>query len=157
MTGTIEKCPERVISEQAEAQKHGFEYNNIRIASKSYPSDENVAELLSIFDSLPADAWLHFHCHHGTGRTSVMLVMFDIIKNAPKVALQDIIKRQHLLGSTDLFNTEKWKYGTYTKEQLENRKKFIEQFYAFIVQRKVGGIQQWSDWKAQQNSNGALL
>jgi hypothetical protein len=156
MTGTIEKCPERVISEQAEAQKHGFEYKNIRIASKSYPSDENVAELLSIFDSLSTDAWLHFHCHHGTGRTSVMLVMFDILKNAPKVALQDIIKRQHLLGSTDLFNTEKWKYGTYTKEQLENRKKFIEQFYDFIVQRKVGGIQQWSDWKAQQKSSGIL-
>jgi hypothetical protein len=29
----------------------------------------------------------------------MMLVMLDILRNAPMVSLQDIVKRQHLLGS----------------------------------------------------------
>jgi len=154
VTGSFEKRLDLVTSAGEEAKKFGFDYKNIKIVSKSVLTDENVDDIVALFDSLTKDAWLHFHCHHGTGRTSIMLVMLDIMKNAPKVALEDIVKRQHLLGSTDLFNTEKWKYGTYTKEKLENRKKFIEQFYVFVVQRKTGGIQRWSDWHRQHMNGG---
>lgn len=154
VTGTFEKRPDFVTNASEEAERHGFDYKNIKIASKSVLSDENVDDIVDFFDHLPDNVWLHFHCHHGTGRTSIMLVMLDIMRNAPKVALEDIVKRQHLLGSTDLFNTEKWKHGTYTKQQLENRKKLVEQFYDFVVQRKSGGIQRWSDWQRQQKNTG---
>jgi hypothetical protein len=80
-----------------------------------------------------------------------MLVMLDTMKNAPHVSVKDIVTRQHLLGSEDLFNTEVWENGTYTKEQLENRKEFVEKFYQFICQRKAGGQQTWSDWHQAQN------
>jgi len=156
VTGTLKKRPDLVVDALKEAKDYGFDYRNIRIDSKSVPTNEKVDDIVTLFDSLTEDTWLHFHCHHGTGRTSIMLVMLDIMKNAPKVAVIDIVKRQHLLGSTDLFNTEKWKYGTYTKEQLENRKKFIEQFYTFVVQRKTGGIQRWSEWLSQGINSGAM-
>jgi hypothetical protein len=73
--------------------------------------------------------------------------MLDIMKNAPQVAMEDIIKRQHLLGSEDLFDVVPWARGSYSSEMLTNRKKFIEAFYTFICQRKAGGIQKWSLWK----------
>ncbi len=76
-----------------------------------------------------------------------MLVMYDIFKNAPQVSLNDIVKRQHLLGSENLLNTVVWRKGSYTKEQLQDRAAFITDFYAFICQRKAGGIQQWSKWQ----------
>lgn len=79
----------------------------------------------------------------------MMLVMYDIMKNAPQIPLAEITKRQHLLGSEDLLNTDVWKKGSYTKEQLEQRAAFITNFYAFICQRKAGGIQTWSAWKQQ--------
>ena len=82
----------------------------------------------------------------------MLLAMLDVMRNAPTVSLNDIVKRQHLLGSVDLLNTTVWKKGaTYTKRQLENRKKFIEKFYVFICQRKAGGIQLWSEWNRQKN------
>jgi hypothetical protein len=152
-TGTTQILPQRTLTEIEMAKKYGFGYKNIKIDSKIKTPNASVDEFISYFDTLPENVWVHFHCRHGKGRTSMMLVMYDIMKNAPKVALSDIVKRQHLLGSVDLFDTIVWKTkkkGRYNSRTLNRRKKFIEDFYVFISQRKVGGIQQWSDWQRIQ-------
>ncbi len=151
-TYSLEERPELVIPESEVAKQYGFDYKNIRIESKCISPDEAVDTFVNFIDTLSENTWLHFHCRHGKGRTSMMLTMYDIMKNAPTVKLQDIVKRQYLLGSVDLRNTTSWKSkrGTYTSETLKNRKKFIEQFYNFICQRKAGGVQKWSDWHHQQ-------
>jgi hypothetical protein len=148
-TGTPRAHPEQIIPPFEEAKSYGMHYVNLQIGSKFKSPDKAVDEFITLFDTLPPHTKVYFHCHHGKGRTSMMLVMADIMKNAPKVALADIVKRQHLLGSVDLFDTTSWTGGTYATKTLEDRKKFIEKFYAFICQRKAGGIQQWSEWNSQ--------
>jgi len=150
LTGTADVRPDLIASGYEEAKKYGFIYKNLVIGSRFMVPDEAIDAIVTFVDDLPQDAWVHFHCLHGKGRTSMLLVMYDIMKNAPQVALRDIIKRQHLLGSVDLADTSVWVKGGYTKEQLENRKKFIENFYEFICQRKAGGISRWSDWHSQK-------
>lgn len=145
-TGTTDVLPSLVLPEAEEAQKNGFSYVNIKVGSKFITSNETIDEIVKVFDGLPENGWVHFHCHYGKGRTSMMLVMFDIMKNAPQISLPEIVKRQHLLGSEDLLNTTIWRKGSYTKEQLEQRATFITNFYDFICQRKAGGIQKWSEW-----------
>lgn len=155
-TGTTESRRELVIPENEVAKQYGFNYINIKIDSKVRTPDKAVDEFVNFIDTLPANTWIHFHCRHGKGRTSMMLIMLDTMKNAPQVALADIVKRQRLLGSEDLFDTRDWKMGTYTSETLERRKEFIKQFYEFICQRKAGGIQRWSEWRqgvAQKNAS----
>ncbi|EKE09014.1 MAG: hypothetical protein ACD_16C00224G0010 [uncultured bacterium] len=146
-TGTYKKLEDKVVSEKETTEKLGFTYKEIPISSRTDTPPQVVDEFINFVETLPETAWVHFHCRHGKGRTSVMLVMFDIIKNAPQVALSDIVTRQHLLGSINLFDTSIWNNGTYDKVKLERRKKFIEDFYAFICQRKTGGIQKWSIWR----------
>ncbi len=150
LTGTTDVRPDLVISEEIEAKNNGFGYEKVNIGSTFTVPDEDIDKIVDFYNNLPEDTWLHFHCIHGKGRTSMLLVMYDIMKNAPSVSVKDIVKRQHLLGSENLFDTEVWKYGTYTKERLENRKKFVEEFYAFVCQRKAGGTQLWSEWHHQQ-------
>lgn len=153
MTHTTEVRKDLVISEKDLAEKYGFGYRNIKIDSRIKTPDESVDDFVNFVDTLPSNVWLHFHCRLGKGRTSMMLVMYDIMKNAPKVTLKDIVKRQFLLGSENLFNTVARSSGTYYSSTLQKRKKFIEDFYIFICQRKVGGIQRWSEWhKSQQNT-----
>lgn len=147
LTGTIHEQPALIIKEHEVTKKYGFEYKNINIGSKSLTPDIAVDEFVSYIDQPHPNVWFHFHCRHGKGRTSIMLVMTDIIKNAPKVALRDIVKRQHLLGSEDLFDTTPWLNSTYSPRRLEKRKNFIQDFYAFICQRKAGGVQLWSEWR----------
>lgn len=149
-TGTFQPQPEKVVPPFTEARNHGFGYANFEIGSKYTSSDAAVEGFVNFFDGLPKDALVYFHCHHGKGRTSMMLVMWDIMANAPKVSLKDIVKRQYLLGSVNLFDTAAWAKGTYSTKKLEERKKFIVNFYAFISQRKAGGIQNWSEWNYQK-------
>ena len=146
-TGTLQICSESIIPEAEMAKKYGFGYKKIKIDSKVLTPDKSVDEFIAFFDHLPDNIWVHFHCRLGKGRTSMMLIMLDIMKNAPKVALKDIVKRQHLLGSENLFNTVARSSGTYYSITLTRRKQFIENFYEFICQRKAGGIERWSDWR----------
>lgn len=157
ITGSIEICPNLVSPESSEAKKYGFDYMAIDIGSKFIAPDKQIDKIVSFFETLPVDTWVHVHCTNGAGRTSTALAMLDILKNAPSISLDDIVKRQHLLGSVDLFDTEVWKGGTYTKAELENRKKFIKKFYAFVCQRKEGGIQKWSEWNQAQPDRVNLI
>lgn len=150
LTGTMKIRKDLVCSEGEEALKQGFAYINLQPGSRFIPPHEKIDEIIQILENVPANTWVHFHCHHGKGRTSLMMVMFDIIKNAPQVSLQDIVKRQHLLGSENLLDTTVWARGSYTLDQLKRRRDFITQFYKFICQRKAGGAQLWSEWKNQK-------
>jgi hypothetical protein len=152
ITGSIDILPDHVLPEEDEVKKFGFAYKSIDVGSKFIATDEQIDELVTFFDTLPKNTWVHIHCTNGAGRTSTALAMLDIMKNAPDVTLDQIVKRQYLLGSVNLFDTEVWKGGTYTKEELENRKKFIENFYVFICERKAGKIQVWSEWQRKQKN-----
>ncbi len=145
-TGTTEVKPELVKSEAEEAKAQGFDYKKVNVGSKFIETDENIDQIVDFYDHLPEESWVHFHCAHGKGRTSILMVMLDTMRNAPTVPVEDIVKRQFLLGSEDLFDTAIWPNGTYSFELLEARKKFIQDFYQFVCQRKEGGIQRWSDW-----------
>lgn len=156
-TGSLDIQPDLVVAEGDVARENGFSYRKVNIGSNFIETDENIDDIVSFYDQVPENAWLHFHCAHGKGRTSTLLIMLDSMKNAPLVSLEEIVKRQHLLGSEDLFNTKVWKNGTYDKKKLEARKKFVEEFYAFVCQRKKGGIQKWSDWKKHQSKSGSTF
>lgn len=147
LTGSLKERPDLIMSEEQMAQQYGYKYQKLAIYSLSDTPDEAVDEFVAFIDQLPADMWLHFHCQHGRGRTSMMLAMLDIMRNAPQVSLEDIMRRQHLLGSVDLSDVRVWKKSTYTVEQLSARRDFIGKFYEFICQRKAGGIQRWSEWR----------
>lgn len=149
-TGTINKNPEFFREEAEEAKEYGFDHIKISLGSRYSTPDENVDSFVEFVDNLPDDTWVHFHCDRGKGRTSMALAMFDTMQNAPVVSLEDIIKRQHLLGSENLFDVEVREGGSYTAEMLESRKKFLEEFYSFICQRKNGGYQRWSEWRHQR-------
>lgn len=145
-TGTTSVRPDLVIPEAEEAKKYGFDYIKLTIGSKFIASDENIDEIIDFFENLPSNSWLHFHCAQGKGRTSILLMLLDIVKNAPQVSLEHLAKRHRILGSENLMTTDVRKNGTYTKKQLEERMEFLTKVYSFIVEKKAGGIQRWSDW-----------
>lgn len=141
--------PKSMGTEREAAEAAGFRYVRFSATDMVWPEDEAVEEFLSFAQSLPEDAWLHFHCQAGHGRTTTFMVMYDILKNSD-VALEDVVKRHYLLGGSNLFaeSTEDNWYAQMHRE----REKMLRLFYRYVQEKRTNATDlSWSDWKKQES------
>jgi protein-tyrosine phosphatase len=124
-------------TEMGLAHQLGIDYIRIPVSDHCRPTDEMVDRFVTFVRELEANAWLHFHCHGGDGRTTTFMTLYDMIRNAGNLALEDIAARQSLIGEYDLFkgSTDAYKLRT----------EFITAFYAYV---KDGGYasMSWTEW-----------
>jgi protein tyrosine phosphatase (PTP) superfamily phosphohydrolase (DUF442 family) len=145
-TGKLQHDASDTQTEQEMVADLGLKYVLVDQVRKALPSPEQVDEFIQIVDTLPNPVWVHFHCSAGRGRTTIAMVMYDILKNGKKVSVEDIVMRHHLQGSENLFNTVVWPNGRYTKEMLEERKQFIIAFHKYVNSPDGWGVQTWTQW-----------
>lgn len=124
----------KVMNEEQMVKKHGANYFRIAIQDHFRPSDADVDKFLDFWKQLPKDAWLHYHCYAGMGRTTIFMLMHDILKSAPKgVSYEDIEKRQGIIGGvylSDIPDKKKnWERTLYTE-----RYRFTKQFYKYVTE-----------------------
>lgn len=62
-----------------------------------WPDAGEIERFRRFAANLPKDAWLHFHCVAGEGRTTAFMTMYDMLKN-PDVPYEDIVLRQLRIG-----------------------------------------------------------
>lgn len=110
----------------------GIEYELLPLEDHMAPAPEYVDVILELLDRMSLDPQLDviFHCRAGRGRTGLMMVMTDIVRNARKydLSLEEILKRQFLLGSPDF---SKVKPGR--AEQSSERYEFVKHFYQYVL------------------------
>ena len=139
--------PRFMATEREASEKVGFEYVRFAAADMQFPAPEVVDEFITFVVNLPENSWLHFHCQAGHGRTTTFLAMYDILKN-PQVSLEEICKRQYLLGGSNLLlepEGDDW----YSKMNRERAKK-IRLFYKFVQGTRSEQIGlPWSEWLAE--------
>lgn len=140
---------EQVETEKDVASRLGMRYKRIPIADQTAPNDEDIDVFVKFYKKLPANAWLHFHCHAGHGRTTTFAVFYDILSN-PEVALEDIVARQYALGGTNLFlpgKKDNWK-----GREIRKRAEQIRKFYAYVQANRSSKYKQmFSQWAKKQN------
>ena len=141
--------PRFMATEREASEKVGFEYVRFAAADMQFPAPEVVDEFITFVVNLPENSWLHFHCQAGHGRTTTFLAMYDILKN-PQVSLEEICKRQYLLGGSNLLlepEGDDW----YSKMNRDRAKK-IRLFYKFVQGTRSEQIGlQWSEWIAEKS------
>ena len=137
----------RVQTEQELAENKGVHYVRLASTDHLWPTPGEIDAFLAFVRTLPDDAWLHFHCEAGAGRTTAYMVMYDMIKN-PDVPYRDIVYRQYEIGGNytphDVSHPKQgnWK-GPYYHEKHE----MGSLFYQYVQdQAKQGGSQSWSQW-----------
>lgn len=139
--------------EQVVAEKNGFLHKHLFLERRGVPTPEMVDQLMGFIKEIPQNSWVHLHCLAGKGRTTSVMVMMDIIKNGRQVELEDIVKRHHLMGGVDLFDTTVWDNGTYSQDQLTLRKDFIVNFYNYVNDPQGYGIHSWQEWCVKNQIN----
>ena len=141
---SITIIPRVIQTERTASEMAGFEYVRFAAADMQFPAPEIVDDFITFVVNLPENAWLHFHCQAGHGRTTTFLVMYDIMKN-PDVSLEEICKRQYLLGGSNLLlepEGDDW----YSKMSRDRAKK-IRLFYEFMQGTRAEQIGlPWSEW-----------
>ncbi len=132
---------ERALSEQQLVEQYGVNYKRVYVVDHTKPSTATMQDFLQFYRKLPKDAEIHVHCRAGKGRSTTFMIILDILQNAKLVTLEDIIKRNYLIGGTNLANTvfspeKKWK-----QELSNNRKEFLQKFYDYVRNNDIYSVE----------------
>lgn len=146
-----EIIPTEVQSEKELVEKNKMFYVRIPVTDNERPRDEMVDYFIKLVKKLPKNAWAHFHCKAGIGRTTTFMVMYDIMKNGKDVNLEDIMERQVLIGGKNLFKPS-YRPGSYSSERAE----FIKHFYEYVKENRDGFDTSWSQWIKDRREVGVL-
>jgi hypothetical protein len=138
------------LTERELAESLGLGYFRIPATDFLPPTAENVDRFVAFAAGLPPETWLHFHCHAGDGRTTTFLAMWDMMRNAGAVSVEDIIRRQALVGPEDLFavgTPERW-----THPFAVERAAFLQRFHEYARETgPTGFIVPWSAWSTTRS------
>jgi len=149
--GSVDSAtPQRVtvanaITERDVVRAAGANYVRLTLTDHARPLDDEVDRFIVAVRALPENAWAHFHCEAGLGRTTTFMVLYDMLRNANRVSLEDIVQRQKLFGHG--YNvlrppeSENWK-APYMAE----RAAFVRAFYCYARANPNGRPQLWSEW-----------
>lgn len=127
-----------VSSEKDLTENNDISYLRVPVTDGELPTNEIVDYFVDFAKSNSENSWLHFHCKEGIGRTTLFMMMYDMMKNSKNVPLQDIMQRQVLLAGPDIEKD----YEKYTA----NRLSFLNNFYNYTKQNSPNYEVTWSEW-----------
>ena len=144
---TVHSC----IMEQTAVEDEGFGYLRLPAPDLSWPPPALIDEFIEFVKGIDmAQTWLHFHCHAGTGRTGIFMMLYDKLKN-PNVSMKDIVIRHVLTGSEyPLYSS-----GRISFHGLLNAEKarMMPLLFQYIDENRDSDYAvRWSDWLAARTS-----
>lgn len=143
-TKTIEYLVHETSSERELMNALKQHYQRIYVQDFHAPTAAEVDRFIIFARSLPKNNWIYFHCRGGRGRTTMFMTMYDIMHNAKKVSLDDILKRQVALGGKNLEELPAKKNFKYPCAA--NRLEFVKQFYEYAKNNNDNFKTTWSEW-----------
>jgi protein-tyrosine phosphatase len=136
---------ERASIERDVVQPAGANYVRITVTDHTRPLDDEVDRFILAVRALPENAWAHFHCEAGLGRTTTFMVLYDMLRNASRVSLEDIVDRQKILSrGYDVLQPDE--PGNWKAPYAADRAEFIRAFYDYARANHNGRPLLWSAW-----------
>ena len=138
-----------VVTEQEAVEQEGFGYLRLPAPDYSWPPPELIDAFIEFVKGIDMKkSWLHFHCHAGTGRTGIFMMLYDKMKN-PSVPMKDIVVRHTLTGSEyPLHSSDSNSFhGRLNAEKARMTPllfRYVEKYH------KSGYKISWSEWLAAQ-------
>jgi hypothetical protein len=136
---------ERASIERDVVQLAGASYVRITVTDHTRPLDDEVDRFVLAVRALPENAWAHFHCEAGLGRTTTFMVLYDMLRNASRVSLEDIVERQKILShGYDVLQPDE--PGNWKAPYAADRATMVRAFYEYARANSNGRPLLWSEW-----------
>jgi hypothetical protein len=132
-------------TEQEVVEAAGAHYVRLTVTDHARPLDGEVDRFILAVRGLPVDAWAHFHCRAGRGRTTTFMALYDMLRNARQVSVEDIARRQEIL-STDYDVLSVGDESGWKAAVTADRVAFIRAFHDYAVANPNGRPLLWSEW-----------
>src|SRR5438093_6219163 len=142
--------PQRVNVERAGTERDvvegaGTHYVRVTVTDHARPLDQEVDRFVLAVRELPENAWAHFHCEAGLGRTTTFMVLYDMLRNATRVSLEDIVFRQKILShGYDVLQPDE--PGNWKAPYAADRTAFVRAFYDYARANPNGRPRLWTEW-----------
>lgn len=132
-------------TEESMVRSGGHQYVRLTVTDHVRPVDSEVDRFIENLRELPDNAWIHFHCRAGKGRTTTFMIMYDMLVNAKHMSFDEIVERNKKLSNDfdvlAIGEANEWKYP-FAKERAE----FIRSFYEYAKAHPRGEGMLWSQW-----------
>ncbi|MFI9508988.1 hypothetical protein [Nocardia sp. NPDC052566] len=139
--------PRTVQTEEQVVTAAGMEYAYFPVPDRHMPDPSTVDEFVAFARDLPPEAWLHFHCREGHGRTTTFMAMYDMMHNARQVSLADILRRQYLIDLPGVGRD-----GAVNLETDTAAHPFVDQFYRYAHDNDDAFRTSYTTWLSAHSS-----
>ncbi len=141
---SVTLATKNIQSEADLAHQYQLGYQRFYVTDRHAPTNATVDQFIQFMNQVPPGTTLYFHCRAGEGRTTTFMAMTDMMRNAKRVSLNDIVLRQQLLGGINLLkDTPSGPKNESLKAQREN---FIKHFYDYCRTNNDNFRTSWSTW-----------
>jgi len=140
---TVHSC----VMEQTAVEEEGFRYLRLPAPDLSWPPAALIDEFIEFVKGIDmAKSWLHFHCHAGTGRTGIFMMLYDKMKN-PMVSMEDIAIRHTLTGSE--YPLHHSSSNSFHGKLNAEKSRMMPLLFRYVDENRESGYAvSWSDWLA---------
>lgn len=132
-------------TEKEVVTKYPVEYIRLPVQDHVRPTDATVDRFIEITNNLPKERWLHFHCSAGVGRSTIFMIMYDMMMNAKNVSFSAIMDRHWKIGGSNMLKESPathWK-TPYVLERVE----FLKDFYNYCKENQDNYQSLWSTYQ----------
>ena len=138
----LELTVEKWETEQALAESEGFGYLRLACPDHCWPPSDVIDAFIEFARNLEDDAWLHFHCQAGSGRTGAFMTIYEMMQK-PGIPVEEILQHQADTGSGNLVDRAKPEKSHVQKERCV----LARAMYLYIQENEPSGFEtKWSEW-----------
>ena len=129
-------------TERALVEAEGMSYMRLACPDHCWPPADVIDAFIAFAKDLPENAWLHFHCQAGSGRTGAFMTIYEMMQK-PSATVEEILRHQAETGSGNLVERAAPEKSPDQKERCV----LARAMYQYIAANRASGWEvSWSRW-----------